>query len=90
MKLWFVKVASHLCVQSLRQFPFNRLAASMEKRSTTCGICLEDIQDEDMCFELCHPFHVACIRPWFFAVRPALCVILRSFALTTISDKRDI
>lgn len=59
----------------LRQFPFNRLAASMEKRSTTCGICLEDIQDEDMCFELCHPFHVACIRPWF--LRSQACPLCR-------------
>ena len=80
MKLWLARWLP--TIACLRQFPFSRLAASMEKRSTTCGICLEDIQDEDMCFELCHPFMWHAFGLGFFAVRPALCVdvTLRSFA----------
>ena len=55
----------------LRQGPYYQLAARMTPAdpdaagSDMCGICLESIEDDHACFELCHPFHVDCIRPWF-------------------------
>ena len=50
--------------------PLNALGLNTRRfnayqEAVTCGICLEDLEPNDLLFEFCHPFHVKCMRPWF-------------------------
>ena len=50
--------------------------AASEAEHVVCGICLEVISGQNDVYELCHPFHVDCIRPWF--LRSVECPLCRS------------
>ena len=52
------------------EYPLNALGLNTRRfnahqEAVTCGICLEDLEPNDLLFEFCHPFHVKCMRPWF-------------------------
>ena len=49
----------------LNALGLNTRRFNAHQEAVTCGICLEDLEPNDLLFEFCHPFHVKCMRPWF-------------------------